>query len=480
MTHVGAAARGASQTLLAQATRFLMQIIGLVVLARLLDPADFGVVGTVAVVAGVAAVLGDLGMSMATIQRETSRQQQSNLFWINVACGVAVAVSLIALALPLAGFFNEPAVTAVCQWLALITVIQALSAQFRAQATRNLKFKQLALLDVIVPGIALFGAISSALAGAGFIALLIQQLLVAVGFLIGLLLVSRWWPQLPRRGANTRELVKFGRDTALIQLLAYSSSNVDIMLVGRLSGLDAAGEYERANQIFKLPFTQVASPLTRVAFPLLARNFSEPDVFARHSRFSYTIVAYTLGAISSIFVIIGDRMVIVLLGPQWETAAAILWILAVGGVFQALTYPYYWFFLASGRVRRQLKYSLISRPAMIAVVAFGAFFGPQGAAAGFAVGNCINFIVMTFAIWRESHFDGRPIVSVSIRVLITLAVSTATSVGAISLVDGSSLPSAIALMGASWTIVTLSLAILCKSIRADLLVVWRFVQKRFR
>ncbi|OLT52244.1 lipopolysaccharide biosynthesis protein [Cellulosimicrobium sp. CUA-896] len=324
------AAHGARVVVVGQAVRFVLQLAGLAALARLLTPADFGLVAMVTAVVGVAEVLRDFGLSSAAVQaRRLSEQQQSNLFWLNGAIGVALAGGLVLVGPLVERFYGTPGVATVVALLAPAVLLSALSTQFRARLNREMRFTALAVSDVVAQAAALVVAVSIALARGDFVALVGQQLTLALVALCSLALWTRWLPGRPRRGAGMAHLLRFGGNVAATQLLGYLSRNVDTLVVGRVLGDVAVGVYSRAFQLLMLPLSQINAPATTVALPVLSRSQDDPADFRRLVvRSQGILLTVVLGAVSLLFTA-APLVVEVFLGPQWEDAVPILRLLCV-------------------------------------------------------------------------------------------------------------------------------------------------------
>src|SRR5829696_6310068 len=136
--HLGRrAARGALVTLAGQAARIVVQLASVVILARLLDPGDYGVLAMVLAVVGVGEIFRDFGLSSAAVQaKDLTVAQRDNLFWINTAIGVVLAVLVFASAVPLAVLYDEPVLRDVTRVLAVTFVLNGLATQFRADLVR--------------------------------------------------------------------------------------------------------------------------------------------------------------------------------------------------------------------------------------------------------------------------------------------------------------------------------------------------------
>src|SRR5579872_569550 len=145
----GRSVRGGVLTLVSQGAQFVVQTISTVVLARLLTPADYGLVAMVTTITGLAQAFADLGLSEATIQREDiSHDQVSNLFWINVGIGLALMVITVGLAPALAWFYREPRLKNIALVVSLTFLIGGLRVQHTALLKRRMQFVSLAARDV--------------------------------------------------------------------------------------------------------------------------------------------------------------------------------------------------------------------------------------------------------------------------------------------------------------------------------------------
>ncbi|HXH86569.1 MAG TPA: oligosaccharide flippase family protein, partial [Nitrospira sp.] len=200
--------RGGFAKVFVQAINFFLRIISLMVLARLLDPKDFGLVGMVMAVAGVFSLFKDAGLSMATVQRESiTREQSSTLFWINMLVGAVLAFLLIVAAPILVSFYHERRLFWVAVVLAADFLFTGAAAQHSALLQRQMRFVALAVIEIfaLVAGIAV--GIGMALGGWGYWALVGMAVVQPAVSAVGYWLTSRWIPGLPRRGVGILSMV---------------------------------------------------------------------------------------------------------------------------------------------------------------------------------------------------------------------------------------------------------------------------------
>ncbi|MGO4784649.1 lipopolysaccharide biosynthesis protein [Cryobacterium sp. W22_MBD10_FK3] len=421
MTSNTSAARGVSITLVGQLSRFLIQLTALVWLSRLLSPNDFGLVAMVAAVAGVATIIGDGGLSFAAVQAKTlTDQQRTNLFWSNLLLGAVLGTVIFSTAAPLSDFYDSPDLENVAKVIAVVFLLNGATTQFRAHINRSLNFRLLALTDVSSQFVGLVVAVSAALIGLGFWALVFQQLVVALVALVFCAMGGKWKPGLPRRAAGMRRLYAFGIHTLLDQILNYASVNLATVLLGRSWGPSVVGVYSRAYNIFTMPMTQLASPLTRVALPLLSRIEDRRD-FTRRLTHAQTLLAYPLLGIFSTLAVVAPSLIPIALGPGWHDVVPILQVLSLGGAFQVLAYVYYWAFLALGKTGVQLRFSVPTRVAMMGFCLIGVQWGAIGVACAITAGLIVIWIVNSSAGMRAIGISSWPLIRASARPFISWA-----------------------------------------------------------
>lgn len=387
---------GVVQTLSGQWARFALQLLALAVLARLLDPSAFGIYAMTSAVAGIAIILADSGLSYAAIQaRDVSRQQRTNLFWLNVGASFFAVVVLAALAPALTAFYGEPSVKLVIVGLAPAFLSAGIAVQYRVDLTRQRRFAILAAVDVASQFIALLAAIVTALIAVSFWALVVQQVAANVAACIMLIAVSPWRPGLPRRKAGTRAFVLYGAHATGGQATSFLASNVDTVALGRTGDANDVGIYSRAFQLLIVPIQQLAAPLTRIVLPGLAEASSDKD-FARRLKRAEVGLAYVFLVGFSLLYVSADAVIRLVLGPGWHDAGDIIRVLVLAGVFQGLGYVYYWVFLAKARMRLAFRIGLLTRCILVALVILAAPGGPVAVAWAVSAGAALHWIVQTF------------------------------------------------------------------------------------
>lgn len=379
------AAKGAFVSVGGQALKAAIQMVGLVILARLLSPEDYGLVALTAVVVGIGEIFRDFGLSTAAVQARTlSAEQRGNLFWINLGIGCLLAAVVAGVVAPLvATAMNAPALADVMRLLALTFLLNGAATQYRASLERALRFKRIALLDALAPLAGLVVAISLAVGGAGVWALVAQQLTTGVVLLILLVWSGGWLPGPPRRGVDMDGMLRFGWNMVGNQLVGYAANNIDSLLIGWRFGLAPLGLYNRAFQLLMQPYNQIRVPITRVAIPVLSRLQEREDRYWAFLLRGQIALGYTLCV--GLLLVAGSArpLTSLLLGERWMEAAPLLALLAIAATLQSLATVAYWVYVTRGLTGHLFTWSLISAAIKISFVGVGSFFGLLGVATGY-------------------------------------------------------------------------------------------------
>ncbi|HXJ15554.1 MAG TPA: lipopolysaccharide biosynthesis protein, partial [Candidatus Limnocylindrales bacterium] len=266
------AIRGGFAKVCSQGANFALRIGSLMVLARLLDPKDFGLVGMVTAFTGVLTLFRDFGLSSATIQRlEVTDEQVSTLFWINSLVGAMLWLLLAAVSPLVAMFYREPRLLWLTMVLAVGFFFNALGVQHSAMLQRQMRFAALAIIDFVALLSGVGVAIAMAFHGFKYWSLVAMTTVTPLVTSISLWLTTGWIPGPPRRGAGVHSMMRFGGTITLNGLVVYVAYNLEKVLLGRFWGAETVGIYGRAYQLINIPTDNLNSAVGEVAFSVLAR-----------------------------------------------------------------------------------------------------------------------------------------------------------------------------------------------------------------
>jgi O-antigen/teichoic acid export membrane protein len=373
--------RAASIKIFAQGVNFLIRVGSLMILARLLDPKDFGLVGMVTAVIGVFGIFKDAGLSMVTIQRPTiSNEEVSTLFWLNILVGCLLGAISLGMAPIMVGFYGEPALFWVTAALGTGFVFNAAGVQHAALLQRDLRFRTLSVVEILSQSASAILGIVMALGGYGYWALVGMTATNPIVFSACLWFTTGWVPGKPHRGVGIGSMVRFGGTTVLNGLVTYISSNLEKILVARFWGAEALGIYGKAFQLISIPSENLNGATGGVLFAGLSRLQGDTDRFKRYFLKSYSLILSLTLPSTLACALFADDIIYVILGPKWEDAVLIFRLLAPTILVVALINPMYWLMISLGMAGRSLRIALALAPLLIAATIVGLPYGPSGVA----------------------------------------------------------------------------------------------------
>lgn len=380
------AVRGAAATVSGSALALGAQMISTVILARLLTPADFGVVTMATTFSLLLASFGLNGFTDAVIQfEEIDQYTASNLFWLNSGAGLLLAIAFAGGGALLAQFYGNPLVAKVATGLAVGIFIAAASTIHLALLKRAMRFAATSTNEVVGRVANTTVAILLALRGWGYWALVAGIVAQQLSVTIGAWWFCRWVPSLPRRTSKTGVAIRFAAKVYGGFCLAYSTQNIDNLLVGWQFNAVALGFYKKAYDLFALSASQLTAPLNNVALAALSRLNQDHVRFRRYLANSLGMVAFVGMALSADLTLVGKDLVRLVLGPKWSEAGRIFELFGPGIGVMLLCSTLGWIPLSSGDPGRWLRWSLFQLAATASLFLLALRWGPEGIAAAWSI-----------------------------------------------------------------------------------------------
>lgn len=373
-----------------------LRIVTLLLLARLLTPEEFGVVGAAMVVGGFALLLSQAGMEPALIQRPTLEERHVRTALTAFLLLSTSMGALVALASPLiARFFRMDELVPLLLVTAFAFPLQGLMSVPTALLKRRMQFRGLAAIQVVSYGVG-YGGVGITLAwiGAGawslVVATLAQSLLAVV-----LLQVIQPYPKRPLFDrAAFGELMYFGTGFTLARLLNYVALQGDNLVVGRWLGAAALGLYSRAYQLLIFPVDLFGTVMDQVLFPSMARVQHDSARLATTYRRGVTMIGLVFLPLSTLVILLAPELVLVLLGPQWLGVVLPFKLLALSMLFRASYKMSDALARATGAVYSRAWRQGIYAGSVVGGALVGQLWGVAGVAAGTALALLVNFTLM--------------------------------------------------------------------------------------
>ena len=336
----GLRARAARGVVWAAAEKWLVRastLVGFVILGRLLEPAEFGVVALAMVFITLLTVVTEGGFGIFLVQRPTiDRTVATTTFVVSAGLGLVLAPALALAAPLLADLLDTPALAQVLPALAVALLVASLSVVPASLLQRDLRFRDLAVRQVVATGLSVVVAVVLAFAGAGVWALVAQTLVRSVVAFAVLWWMSDFRPAWTFSRPAAREMLGFGSKSLGIDLLRRVRDEGEAFLVGVLLGTTALGYWTVALRLVTVVVDLFSAVLGRVASPVFARVREDVPRLGRALGSSMAIAGFVMVPVLVVLALTSEHVVPWVFGSQWVPATGVAAVLAFRAVAYAL------------------------------------------------------------------------------------------------------------------------------------------------
>lgn len=399
------ASRGGALSLISQGLRFSLHIASTAVLARLLDPEQFGIFAIATAFTMVLAKFRDAGLRIANVQAKTlTHGQATGLLLVNCGLGVALGLLTLALGPVLVASYGEPQLLPVMAVLGLSFFLGSIGVQFNGILHRRLRLGSLAGIEVASLVVSIAAGIISAILGAGVLALALTHLAHNASKTIGSIVLSRWMPSQPAPLSEVLPMLRFGITLAFAGAANQLGANADRALLGFFNTA-ATGLYNKALNLATLPLERVAPAFAEVALPALSGAVDEPARYRRTYDRLLTGLTLITTPIACVLLLEADAIVLLVLGDKWVGAIPIFRWFCVGSILLPLWNSTGWLFVSQGRGGEMLRWQAIDALAKIIAAAIAVWWGATGLAIAFSLRYVFLIPVLYRMIARRGPID---------------------------------------------------------------------------
>jgi PST family polysaccharide transporter len=387
-----------------------LSLVSTMVLARLLPPSAYGLLGMAMVFMAVASTFRDLGTSSALVQRkEFSSELASTLFWVSALLGSTGAVLLSALAPLAAAMYREPRVAAVLAVLAVSFLLTNLGSVHHATLLRAMAFRQITHIQVTAAFVSTLCGIGLALGGAGVWSLVTALIMEGAVSTVMVWRAASWRPAWHLRLADLRQVSSYSLSLVGSRLLLYVIRNADKALVGRYLGAIALGYYSLAHGLMMYPLHNVSWALAQVLFPAFSRIQDDGERFGRAYLRTVAVISTLCFPLMLGMLITSDLLVLVCFGVEWLPMAPILMILAPAGMVQSASSTAGIVFTSKARTGLMFGLVVVETVMALAAYAVGLQWGILGLATAYSLAHVLWSVpLLTFA----ARLSGVPVSAV--------------------------------------------------------------------
>ena len=393
--------KGLGWSALDNAARYGMQFVIGIVLARLLSPDDYGLLGLVSIFTVVCTALVNGGFTTALIRKKDATEDDYNTAFIcNLGMSLLLYTAIFFCAPLIADFFGRYELVALVRVSSLGLIIGALAMVQQTRLTKRIDFKTQTKITLVASAISGVVGIGMAVAGLGVWALVVQQLASHALRTIQLYIYNRWLPRLQFSSDSFRELFGFGWKMMVSALLDAVWKELYQVVVGKFYNPATLGQYTRGQHYAKLFSQNLTSVVQRVTYPVLSSIQDEPERMVsayrriiRTSMFITAISLFALGAIS-------EPLIYCMIGPKWHEASTYLPLICLSSTLYPLHAINLNMLQVQGRSDLFLGLEVIKKVIALAPLFIGAFVGiiPM---------LWTNIAVGIIAFFLNSYYSGR-------------------------------------------------------------------------
>ncbi len=409
----------------AQFVRFALQLASSAVLARLLEPSQFGLVAMAGTVTAFIVVLTELNVATAAVQQEKLDQNTASaLMWIAIGTGILAFLISAAAAPASLWFFEDPRLPLVVLGLGLNAPIYAFGALHAALLTRNMRWLdlQIASLSALATGV-IAAIIAAKVFAAGYWALVIQLWITALTTTAAVWILCPWRPSIVKDWSAAKSSLKFGFHLTGAMILNYFHLQLDNILIGARWGSVELGFYSRAYNLLMMPLNFLSGPLGSAMIPALSRLHREPTKWREAYLDALGVITFVGAGIAGMLYGGASPIIDIVLGPQWQAVKLIFSCLVLGMLATVPMSATGWIYISTGRTDRMFYWSMIGVPIYVTSFLIGLPYGAVGVALCYSISRYVAFFPSMFmAIYQTNItiFDILAVIAVP-----TLAGATA-------------------------------------------------------
>lgn len=399
---------GATLNLSVTAARnFVQFLIILPILARILPPEEFGLVGMAMTFVVLLTMVNDLGVSSALVRAENpSDKFWTSAFWTNAVLGVLFTTLAFLSAPAIAAFFREPQVEVLTQALSITLVMHCVFLVPMAWLQRNFRFATIATIDFLSTLVSAIVAISMAMAGYGVWALVFQQISIYVVKLGGVLLMQRAPVFAGFDFSEIMNVLRFSLQLSGANIINFLNRSSDGILIGRFLGAESLGYYGRANQIMLMPVQSLATGVSFALYPALSSIQKDQARLARLYLRTVSILACIIIPMMVGLSLVTEPFVATLFGPNWGPVADVLFFLCFVAIIQSMIATSDVLWTALGQSGVLLRWSVIRLFSFLAAFAVGIWVGTiEAVAAAYLVPNLLLFVPYQHSTLKRVGLD---------------------------------------------------------------------------
>jgi len=386
--------------------RYSQQIIVFsitIILARILSPAEYGIMAMLGVFMALSQTFLDFGISSALIQRQDITQKDlSTVFYLNIITGSVLTLILFFSAPVIANFYSKPELVNITKFMSLNFIIISFGIVQNTLITKRIDFKR--RMKISLPSLVISGTIAIILAvkGFGVWSLAIQSVLHRFSNTIIIWFIEKWRPSLQFSINSIKKIIGFSVNMFGSGLLDTIFRKLDILLIGKFFSAVDLGFYSRAIGLQQMPIRNTHAALKQVTFPLLSKIQDDDIRLKRVFRKIIKVVAFIGFPMLLGMLVVADPLIRVLITEKWLPSVKYLQLLCIGGLTYSISAMNLNILLVKGKADIFFKLEIVKKIMILVGIFIGLFWGIMGLIIG-------RMIVGYFAFILNIYYSGKQI-----------------------------------------------------------------------
>lgn len=365
-----------------------------IVLARLLSPSEYGIIGMGMVFVALFERIVDGGLEQALIRKQNCTEADYNtMFYTNIVVGLFSFVVLFFSSGAIAAFFKNSELKLLVKIMALNLIINSFGMVERAMLTRNIDFKRQTKINFYSSASSGIIGIICAFSGFGYWSLAIKTLWQNFSRVVMLHYSSEWRPKLMYSVESFKELFSFGSRMLGASMLHSLYQNIYSLVIGKFYSPAQLGYYSRANQFKSYVSSTVETSTQRVTYPVLSKIIDDGDRLRASYRKLLKLVFFISSLLLSLLFINAREVILILLGEKWAPSIPYLQILCFSGIFYPISLVNLNILKAKGRSDLYLKIEILEKIFWIPAIVAGVLYGMNVLVWGAVFNSIISFFM---------------------------------------------------------------------------------------
>lgn len=316
----------------------LSTLVGFIILGNLLSPLEFGIVALATTFISFLTTVADGGFGIYLVQKQRlTATATSTAFFVSSGLGLVLSLGLVALAPPMSRLLDVPELTSVLPALAVALLIAGVSVVPAALMARDMRFKELAMRQMLATIVSVVVAIALAIGGAGVWALVAQTLVRSAVALVVLWATSGFRPRWTFDSGEARAMTSFGGKALAVNLQTQIRSQGELFIIGALAGPVTLGYWTVAGRLVNVVVDVFSSVVGAVAHPVFAKLQEAPERLARALGSTRALTALVLVPALVLLALLSEDVVPAVFGEQWAPTTTVASLLALSALLQTMS-----------------------------------------------------------------------------------------------------------------------------------------------